>query len=81
VKKKKELLIVIGVALLGTIIVSLVPNDAGPTMGWLALAFLVAAVWCIIWRIFSGRGLATTLVMVTAVFFWFEFSQWAWYYK
>lgn len=81
VSTKKTMAIVIGLFLAACIIIALVPEDASATRGWLTIAFAVAAVCCTLWRVDSGRGMATALAVVSTLLCLFEFMQWAAWYK
>jgi uncharacterized membrane protein len=78
---KKALAIVIGLSLLACIIIALVPEDASATRVWLTIAFAVAAVSCTLWRVDTGRGMATAFAVISTFLCLFEFMQWAAWYK
>lgn len=77
----KKLAIVIGLSLLACLVIISVPYDASATRGWLTIGFAVAAVSCTLWRVDSGRGMATVFAVISTFLCLFEFMQWAAWYK
>ena len=77
----KTIGLVIGVSLLVCLGSAYVPFDPGVVGGWLTGAFAVAAVFSFLWRVHSGRGIATAIGAVYAFFCLWCFMQWAAWYQ